>query len=86
MPGVGVELVDHRRDDPALALHLRHVGGAAILRAAFAEEALQVDFGPLVIAAARAAPGDQHHQDQEQPLHRTAVPAMAPTICFWNRM
>jgi hypothetical protein len=70
---------------------LRDVGGAAIFGAALAEEALQVDFGALALArgdaaAAAAASGKQRRRDDEEAPHFTAVPAMARTICFWNRM
>ena len=82
---LGVELVDQRRDDPALALDLRNVGRRSVERAAFAEEALQIDAGALLACAARS--GEQDGGDDERAAdQRTAVPAIARTICFWKTM
>ena len=57
----------------------------AVDRAAFAEEALDEDFGALVAAAAADAASKASEQDGEPP-HRTAGPAIARTICFWKTM
>ena len=82
---LGIEAVDQRRDDAALALGVGDVGAAAIFRAAFAEETLQVDVGAVVWLGA-AAERQRHQQRRREPLHRTAAPAIARTICFWKTM
>ena len=81
----GVEAVDQRRDDSAFAFGLRDVDAAAIFGAAFAEEALQVDVR-LVVGRSAAAEREHCEQCERSPLHHTAVPAIARTICFWKTM
>jgi hypothetical protein len=82
---LGVELVDHRRDDAAFALGRGDIGRGAIGRAAFAEEALQIDFTVVRAAAAAAAGGEQGEAKCQGDPHRDAVPAIDWTMCFWNR-
>ncbi len=80
-----IEAIDHRGDDPALPLDLRQIGGRPELGRALAEEALEID-GRLVAAAFGAAPKHQRGEKHERAHHRTAVPAIARTICFWKMM
>ena len=80
-----VEAVDHRGDDSALALGLGDVDAAAIFGAALAEETLQIDVR-LAVAPCAAAERQGKQQRCNHALHRTAVPAMARTICFWKMM
>ena len=81
----GVEAGDHRGDDPAFAFRLGDVGAAAIIGGALAEEALQIEVG-LALLGRAAAERQRREQAGQQPLHRTAVPAIARTICFWKTM
>ena len=60
---LGVEAVDQRGDDPALAFGLGDVGAAAIFGAAFAEEALQIEVRP-VIGLARSCRARQREQQR----------------------
>jgi hypothetical protein len=78
-----VELVDHRGDDPAFALDLRHIRRAAELGAAFAEKALQIDLRPIA-ARVTVAAREEQRRNRQQVSQRTAVPAIARTICFWK--
>lgn len=77
-----LEAVDHRRQDAAFGLGLGNVDTRAIDRASFAEKALDDGRGAAVAlpAGGQQQGGEQH----DRPLHRTAAPAMARTICFWN--
>ena len=82
---LGVEAVDQSRNDPALAFGFGDIDAPAIFGTAFAEEALQVDVRSMVRLGAAAQ--RQHHEKRGgEPLHRTAAPAIARTICFWKTM
>ena len=82
---LGVEAVDHRCDDPALSFGRSNVGFPAIFGAAFAEEALEIDVG-LVVGLGTTAEREREQQCGGGASHRTAVPAIARTICFWKTM
>ncbi|HSV13453.1 MAG TPA: hypothetical protein VLI90_04295 [Tepidisphaeraceae bacterium] len=59
------------------------VDAAAVLGAALAEEALEVDVR-LVVASRAAAERKDEQKRGGDPPHRSAAPAIARTICFWK--
>ncbi len=84
-PDVGVlclEAVEQRRQDTAFAVGRRHIGAPRIGRPALPEKALHHDLG-AVVGRCAARQKQQHGQPA---LHRAAAPAIACTICFWNRI